>query len=78
MTGLKERSVSHNEQRTRIAPLTRTRVDRAANFATKVDPVTAHYPVEEREEIAELLRILAAKPEAPRREALTPSSQLPQ
>jgi hypothetical protein len=45
--------------------LIRKRVDRATNFATKVDLVTAQYPVEEREEIAELLRILAAKPEAP-------------
>ena len=78
MPSLKERPVSHNDQRTRIAPLIRKRVDRATNFATKVDLVTAQYPVEEREEIAELLRILAAKPEAPRREALTPSSRLPQ
>jgi hypothetical protein len=65
MTSLKEQSVSRNDQRTRIAPLIRKRVDRATNFATKVDLVTAQYPVEEREEIAELLRILAAKPEAP-------------
>jgi hypothetical protein len=65
MTSLKERSVSHNDQRTRIAPLIRKRVDRATNFATKVDLVTAQYPVETGGEIAELLRILAAKPEAP-------------
>jgi hypothetical protein len=78
MTGLKERSVSHNDQRTHIAPLIRKRVDGATNFATKVDLVTAQYPVEEREEIAELLRILAAKSEAPRREAVTTSSRLPQ
>ena len=49
MTSLKERSVSHNDQRTRIAPLICKRVDRATNFATKVDLVTAQYPVEERE-----------------------------
>jgi len=55
---LKARSVSHNDQRTRIAPLIRKRVDRATNFATKVDLVTARYPVEEREEIAELLQFL--------------------
>ena len=78
MPSLKERSVSHNDQRTRIAPLIGKRVDRATNFATKVDRVTAQYPIEEREEIAQLLRILAAKPKAPRREALTPSSRLPQ
>lgn len=65
MPSLKERSVSHNDQRTRIAPLIRKRVDRAINFAMKVDLVTAQYPIEEREEIAQLLRILAAKPEAP-------------
>ena len=65
MTSLKERSVSHNDQRTRIAPLIRKRVDRATSFATKVDLLTAQYPVKEREGIAQLLRILAAKPEAP-------------
>ena len=65
MPSLKERSVSHNDQRTRIAPLIRKQVDRAINFAMKVDLVTAQYPIEEREEIAQLLRILAAKPEAP-------------
>ena len=65
MPSLKERSFSHNDQRPRITPLIRKRVDRATNFATKVDLVTAQYPVEDREEIAELLRILAAKPEAP-------------
>ena len=64
MPGLKERSVSHNDQQTRIVPLIRKRVDWATNFATKVDLVTAQYPAEEREEIAELLRILAAKPDA--------------
>jgi hypothetical protein len=31
----------------------------------KVDLVTAPYPIEEREEIAQRLRIVAAKPEAP-------------
>ena len=65
MTSLKSDPFSRNDQRTRIAPLIRKRVDRATTFATKVDLVTAQYPVEEREEIAELLRILAAKPEAP-------------
>ena len=58
MPSLKERSVSHNDRRTRIAPLIRKRVDRATNFATQVDLVTAQYPVEEREEIAELLQFL--------------------
>jgi hypothetical protein len=48
MPRLKERSVSHNDQRTRIAPLIRKRVDRAINFAMKVDLVTAQYPIEER------------------------------
>jgi hypothetical protein len=65
MPSLKERSVSHNDQRTRIAPLIRKRVDWAINFAMKVDLVTAQYPIEERAEIAQLLRIRAAKPEAP-------------
>jgi hypothetical protein len=58
MPSLKARSVSHNDQRTRIDPLIRKRVDRATNFAMKVDLVTARYPVEEREEIAELLQFL--------------------
>jgi hypothetical protein len=65
MPSLKERSVSHNDQRTRIALLVRKRVGRAINFAMKVNLVTAQYPIEEGEEIAQLLRILAAKPEAP-------------
>ena len=65
MTSLNKQSVSRNDQRMHVAPLIRRRVDRATNFATKVDLVTAQYPVEEGAEIAELLRILAAKPEAP-------------
>jgi hypothetical protein len=60
MTSLKEQSVSRNDQRMHVAPLIRRRVDRATNFATKVDLVTAQYPVEEGEELAELLQLLAA------------------
>ena len=63
MTSLKGRLFSHNGRRTHIAPRVRKRVDRATNFATKVVLMTAQYSAEEREEIAELLRILAAKPQ---------------
>jgi hypothetical protein len=77
MPSLKERSVSHNDQRTRIAPLIRKRVDRATNFATKVDLVTARYPVEERGDCRSFYEVLPPNLR-PRREALTPSSRLPQ
>jgi len=75
MTSLKDRSVSHKGRRTRIASRVRKRVNRATNFATKVDLMTAQYSAEELDEIAELLRILAAKPQVRHRlEARTPCS----
>lgn len=61
MTSLKDRSLSHKGRRTRIGPRVRERVGRANNFGTKADLMTAQYSAEEREEIAELLRILATK-----------------
>jgi len=62
MAGLKTRSFSHEGRLTRVAAHVRKRVYRAPNFETKVGLITAQYPVEEGEEIADLLRILAAKP----------------
>jgi hypothetical protein len=63
MTNLKEQLFSNEGRRKRSAASVRERVDRVTDFATKVDLVIAQYPVEEREEIAELLRILTAKPQ---------------
>jgi hypothetical protein len=62
MAGLKERSFSYAGRPTRRAAHARERVSRAPNFEMKVGLITAQYPLEEREEIADLLRILAAKP----------------
>jgi hypothetical protein len=72
MTSLKGRSKGW---RMRIAPRIRNGVDRTTNFATKVDLMIAQYSAEEREEIAELLRILTAKPQVRHHlEARAPSS----
>jgi hypothetical protein len=72
MTSLKLRSKGW---RTRIAPRIRNGVDRTTNFATKVDLMIAQYSAEEQGEIAELLRILTAKPQVRRHlEARAPSS----
>jgi hypothetical protein len=49
----------HDGWLTRIASRARYR---ATKSATPVDLMLAHYPADEREQIAELLRILAAKP----------------
>jgi hypothetical protein len=62
MAGLKERSFSYPGRATRRAAHVRERASRAPNFEMKVGLITAQYPLEEREEIAELLRILTAKP----------------
>jgi hypothetical protein len=62
MAGLKERSFSYAGRPKRRAAHVRERVSRAPNFEMKVGLITAQYPLEEREEIAELLRILTAKP----------------
>jgi hypothetical protein len=62
MAGLKEQSFSYAGRPTRRAAHVRERVSRAPNFEMKVGLITAQYPVEKREEIADLLRILAAKP----------------
>ena len=61
MASLKDQSFSPEGRLARIAPRLRDRVDRAPSFEAKLELVTAQYPVEEREEIAELLRILAAR-----------------
>ena len=61
MANLKEQSFSPEGRLARIAPRVRDRLDRASSFEAKVELVTAQYPVEERQEITELLRILAAR-----------------
>jgi hypothetical protein len=62
MAGLKTRSFSHEGRVTRIAAHVRKEVYRSPNFETKVGIMTAQYPIDEGEEIADLLRILTAKP----------------
>jgi hypothetical protein len=62
MAGLKTRSFSHEGRLTRIGGDVREQVYRAPDFETKVGLMTAQYPIGEKEEIADLLRILTAKP----------------
>jgi hypothetical protein len=62
MAGLKDRSFSYEGGAARRAVHVREQVSQAPNFEMKVGLITAQYPLEEREEIAELLRILTAKP----------------
>ena len=62
MTSLKDQPFSNEGPQKRMALPVRKRVDRTTDFATKVELVIAQYPVEEREEIVELLRVLTAKP----------------
>jgi hypothetical protein len=59
MSELRNGGLSHDGRRTNV--LSRVR-NRAMKFATQADLVLARYPVAEREQIAELLHILAAKP----------------
>jgi hypothetical protein len=73
MAGLKERSFSYSGRPTRRAAHVRGRASRAPNFERKVGLITAQYPVEEREEIADLLRILAARPKQFRLQFFGPS-----
>ena len=62
MAGLKTRSFSREGRLARIAAHVRQEVYRAPDFESKVDLMTAQYPIEEKEEIAHLLLILTAKP----------------
>jgi hypothetical protein len=52
-------AILHDGWLTRITSRARYR---ATKFATPVDLMLSRYPADEREQIAELLRILAAKP----------------
>ncbi len=63
MAGSEDTAFSHESRRTRIPARVRRRLDRATSFATKVDLVIAQYSAEARDEIAELISILAAKPQ---------------
>lgn len=59
MSELSENAASHNGPQTRLASGEGNRV---AEFAARADLMLARYPAEEREQIAELLRLLATKP----------------
>jgi hypothetical protein len=63
MAGSEDKSFSHESRQTRILPRVRNRLDRATSLARKVELVTAQYSAEARDEIAELVSILAAKPQ---------------
>jgi hypothetical protein len=47
----------------RLAPLDSEDKSRAAELAAQADLMLARYPIDVREQVSELLRVLAAKPE---------------
>jgi hypothetical protein len=53
----RERRMKH------VAPFARKRVDLPAALAMKADKIIERYSLDEREQIAEILRILSAKPQ---------------
>lgn len=59
MSWLSRNAASHNGRQTRLAS---RGGNRGAEFAAQADLMLARYPADEREQIAELLRLLAAKP----------------
>ena len=63
MPGLKTRAFSHESRMKRVAPSARKRVDLPAALAVKAKNIIERYPLEEGEQIAEILRILSAKPQ---------------
>jgi hypothetical protein len=58
---------------TNTPPRSHERSDRAGKLETKIDLMAARYSVEEGEQIAELLRILSAKPQQFRLQFLSPA-----
>jgi hypothetical protein len=62
MAASEHTAFSRESRQTRIPSRDRSRLDRATSLATKVDLVTAQYSAGARDEIAELISILAAKP----------------
>ncbi len=61
MSILRRRSTLDNDRLTNT-PRSDERSERVGKLPTRVDLIAARYSAEEREEIAELLRILSAKP----------------
>jgi hypothetical protein len=73
MTILRRRSILDNDRLTNTSPQSDERSERAAKLGTKIDLMAARYPAEEREQVAELLRILSAKPREFRLQFLGPA-----
>jgi hypothetical protein len=70
---LRRRSILDSDRLTNTSPRSDERSDRAAKLGTKIDLMAARYSAEEREQIAELLRILSAKPQQFRLQFLGPA-----
>jgi hypothetical protein len=73
MSILRRRSILDNDRLTKASPRFDERSDRAAKLGTKIDLMAARYPAEERDQIAELLRILSEKPQQFRLQFLGPA-----
>jgi hypothetical protein len=63
MSGLRIKAFSPESRMKRVAPSARKRVDLPGALAMKANNIIERYSLEEREQIAEILRILSAKPQ---------------
>jgi 2-C-methyl-D-erythritol 4-phosphate cytidylyltransferase len=63
MPDLKTRAFLHERRMKHVAPSAAKRADLPAALATKANDTMKRYPLEEREQIAEILRVLSAKPQ---------------
>ena len=63
MSGLRIKAFSRESRMKRVAPSARERVDLRAALPMKANKIIERYSLEEREQIAEILSILSAKPQ---------------
>jgi ABC-type multidrug transport system ATPase subunit len=63
MSGLRIKAFSPESRMKRVAPSARKRVDLPAALAMKANNTIERYSLEERKQIAEILRVLSAKPQ---------------
>jgi hypothetical protein len=63
MSGLRIKAFSPESRMKRVAPSARKSLDLPAASAMKANNIVERYSLEEREQIAEILRILSAKPQ---------------
>jgi hypothetical protein len=63
MSGLRIKAFSPESRMKHVAPSARKRVDLPAALAMKANNTIERYSLEERKQIAEILRVLSAKPQ---------------